>query len=71
MNVFIQNAKSGEKQVAFLLGALDFDTIISLEYEDGSVTKGIMTFTPDGEIVYTNMMKYDAWNVIGIIASEY
>ena len=71
MNVFLQNTHSGEKKVAVLLGALDFDTIISLEFEDGSVTKGIMTFTPDGEIVYTNMMKYDAWNVIGIIASEY
>jgi len=71
MNVFLQNTHSGEKQVAVLLGALDFDTIISLEFEDGSVAKGNMTFTPDGEIVYTNMMKYDAWNVIGIIASEY
>ena len=71
MNVYLQNETSGDKKVAFLVGALDFDTMISLEFEDGSVTKGIMTFTPEGEIIYTNVFKYDAWNVIAIIPSEY
>ena len=66
MNVFLEHG--GLKEEAFLTGALDdLETLVTLEMKkDGSIMKGIMVFTPYGDITFTTM-SYESWNVLAIL----
>lgn len=67
MNVFMQHAKTGLNVEAVLLGTLDDSAIVSLYMKDESVMKGIITFTDEGTIGFTNIMMYDFWHIVSII----
>ena len=71
MNVFMQNSKTDEIKIAFLVGSVDFDTIVTVQFEEEGEAKGIMTFTPDGELIFTNLMQYETWNVLAMLPAQY